>query len=350
MTPEKAAEAAETALIFHAALTMLGFKTLANAIELWADVNTGDVSSSSARWITRALNLVGIRRRQARRIAVTFYRLTRALQTGYTVHDPLATSEQRPIRVSLHDLRADFYDTVEELTPEIYGDQPQNIPGAHAATEEDFDEVPDPGPVPPDEEIEVESLDGDPDWDALDDEADSATRLDLTYLGPINLAGKLEKVDDNDPAVDVDQVRGEAHEDAGNRQAASAERNAVNGGRQAIQAMAAKDHRVVAYARVSRTGTPCAWCAMLISRGAVYKTRQSAERGEDGDGYHDNCHCYAEPIFSVEHYDRDPRFDLNREYSELWARAMGEDDSDDEALTVWRRFWRNHQEQQAQAA
>ena len=80
--------------------------------------------------------------------------------------------------------------------------------------------------------------------------------------------------------------------------------------------------RIVGYRRVS-DGNPCAFCAMLLSRGAVYKDSSTAElvgfsgriRGtqEAGDAFHDHCHCGSEPVYS--HDNGPPRF-----YAE-WQQA-----------------------------
>lgn len=82
---------------------------------------------------------------------------------------------------------------------------------------------------------------------------------------------------------------------------------------------------------------------MLISRGPVYRSEQSATlKGgaatyEDGDKYHDNCNCYAMPIFSREEFSRSSLFALNREYGDAWPRVT-RGLSGKAAVSAWRRY------------
>lgn len=69
---------------------------------------------------------------------------------------------------------------------------------------------------------------------------------------------------------------------------------------EAIQA----DKRCRGWARQARPDA-CAFCAMLSTRGAVYKSKESASltsgtRGSRPAGlkYHDNCHCLPVPLFA----------------------------------------------------
>src|SRR5690606_1703614 len=166
-------------------------------------------------------------------------------------------------------------------------------------------------------------------------------RTVLEALGLKNLERKLDEIDDKLSSSELDARREEARLKVARRQAAAVDRLVQNGARGDLWVTAEKDREVLAYARVSRTGTPCGWCAMLISRGPVYKTAGAATFGLDGEGdrYHDNCHCYAEPVFSLEQYEQDSRFDLNREYSRLWPRVTS-GLSGKAALSAWRKYFR----------
>jgi len=76
---------------------------------------------------------------------------------------------------------------------------------------------------------------------------------------------------------------------------------ALSGGRDTMFNLVTRDDQCLGWARAGRL-RPCAFCAMLISRGPVYKTRESAlwRRGQEGDRYHDNCYCEPEPVYSVD--------------------------------------------------
>lgn len=62
----------------------------------------------------------------------------------------------------------------------------------------------------------------------------------------------------------------------------------------------AKDKsRPVAWARALTGAENCAFCVMLASRGAVYKSKGTASRREfDNRKYHDNCDCVAVPVYT----------------------------------------------------
>lgn len=68
--------------------------------------------------------------------------------------------------------------------------------------------------------------------------------------------------------------------------------HATNGGRETIVASTEADPRAIGWARAA-SGDPCAFCAMLASRGPVY-------HDEDTGGFeaHPGCNCTAEPTFN----------------------------------------------------
>ena len=72
-----------------------------------------------------------------------------------------------------------------------------------------------------------------------------------------------------------------------------ARRQAMMGGRLTIAATAGRDRRAVGWRRVT-DGNPCAFCAMLASRGPRYRDAAAA----DGIQYHSHCGCTAEPAYS----------------------------------------------------
>lgn len=65
------------------------------------------------------------------------------------------------------------------------------------------------------------------------------------------------------------------------------------------------DRAAKGWARVAEPGA-CAFCAMLATRGAVYKSADTAGADQNarftGEGefkYHDNCRCHVEPVFNA---------------------------------------------------
>ncbi|MFA5636396.1 MAG: hypothetical protein WC977_10910 [Anaerovoracaceae bacterium] len=107
-------------------------------------------------------------------------------------------------------------------------------------------------------------------------------RVGLISHGPFVLAKQLKM----GKLWEIAQQRARA--DA----SAEAIRLAAEGGRQQILESIKKDSGSLGWARVVG-GKPCAFCAMLASRGPAYKGRSSATFQA-----HPSCGCTAEPVFS----------------------------------------------------
>ncbi|MFI5863555.1 hypothetical protein [Streptomyces sp. NPDC051546] len=344
------AEAERAAIAFQVALTQIGAGTIADAMTLWEDVPVTSRASTATSWLRRAITMVMSRRRMSRDLARAYYRLARALRTGTTVADPY---HPEPTYITLDVLRREFADLAgaTESPQEGRTGEPESStpsPSSEAATSE-------PGEASEDSEDEeldrilVEELEGLREAEEqIEREAERELRTALEALGPNNLQEKVDRIDGTRSADEVDNLREEAHRQAGARQAAAAERIAMNGGRSTVWNHMRCDQRALGYIRLSRSGTPCGWCAMLISRGPVYRSSRSAEYA-DGDKYHDNCHCYAEPVFSREQYASSSTYELNRRYEELWPKVT-RGLTGKAAVSAWRRFVRQEQKAAAQEA
>lgn len=70
-------------------------------------------------------------------------------------------------------------------------------------------------------------------------------------------------------------------------------RHIVDAGRQTVIAAVHADPEAVGWARVT-DGNPCYFCLTLASRGAVYKTEQTADFQA-----HDHCACVAMPVYKA---------------------------------------------------
>lgn len=119
----------------------------------------------------------------------------------------------------------------------------------------------------------------------------------------------------------------------------TASRIALDGGRTTVEKTVKRDPAAVGWYRIT-DGAPCAFCALVASRGIVYKDEMTAGRTADrkfiGDGefkYHNDCGCSAAPAFS-----------RNQELpamSKLAAQIYEERGSGD-ALNAFRRAWEAH--------
>ena len=88
---------------------------------------------------------------------------------------------------------------------------------------------------------------------------------------------------------------------------------------------------------------------MLMSRGPVYASADSAYKGSSDDGkYHKGCHCIAVKVYSRAQYNSD-RFDLNREYQALWP-VVTKGLHGDDAVSAWRKYVRNKDKQSIQTS
>jgi hypothetical protein len=90
-------------------------------------------------------------------------------------------------------------------------------------------------------------------------------------------------------------------------------RHVLDGGRGSIMRSVASDERALSWGRVT-SGSPCAFCALLASRGPVYHTESTADFKAHG-----HCSCTVEPGY--EGADWPGR---SREFKSLYNQAVRE--------------------------
>lgn len=137
-------------------------------------------------------------------------------------------------------------------------------------------------------------------------------------------------------ALAAGQTAEQARRAALTRVSGAVTRHVLNGGRQTIIDSVAADKQAHGWARIT-DGQPCAFCAMLAGRGAVYKTEQTADFEA-----HDHCGCQAIPLFNGS-----PLPPLNRKLRDLYnqaqreAEAAGELDrgTSNDRLNAFRRLY-----------
>lgn len=150
----------------------------------------------------------------------------------------------------------------------------------------------------------------------------------LTSLQVTGLAGLFRRIGQGvDPREAISAATKEVQGAAG--------RHALNGGRSALKrSILASD---LGYYRVTRSGC-CSFCAMLASRGAVYREDSFAATDPrfEGDGdakVHDHCHC---TLAVVRRGDSPP--DFVQEMDRLWKETGGKLSGPD-ALNAFRRAY-----------
>jgi hypothetical protein len=128
----------------------------------------------------------------------------------------------------------------------------------------------------------------------------------LLYTGPITLRQQLALGNSLVTALNITR----------RATAGAIFRHTANAGRGTIYNTAQRDRRALGYARVT-DGKPCYFCAMLASRGAVYKSAESAGARGSAHRYHDGCGCTVQPIYSPD--DSVPG--NGDKYADLWTES-----------------------------
>lgn len=126
-------------------------------------------------------------------------------------------------------------------------------------------------------------------------------RKSLIITGPGRLQGRVRAGDLPEIATRKAQVA----------VARAAQRQALDGGRERVLRAVESDRTAFGWARAT-SGSCCYFCAMLASRGAVYKSERTA-----GFDPHDGCNCEPEPIYRR----AQPLPPATQGFAEQWADA-----------------------------
>lgn len=115
----------------------------------------------------------------------------------------------------------------------------------------------------------------------------------------------------------------------------------LEGGREVIRDAVLADEEAIGWARITDPD-PCAFCAMLASRGAVYHSRATAGAAANkkfvGDGmfkFHNHDACIAKPIFDQD----DPALEVADDLYERWLRATQGASGQKKMLKAWTEYW-----------
>lgn len=103
----------------------------------------------------------------------------------------------------------------------------------------------------------------------------------LLVTGPISIKNNLRA------GASIEQARNAAL----TQTVRSAQRHVINGGRETILSSVKRDSAAFGWARLT-DGKPCAFCALLASRGPAYKSETTAKFKS-----HDGCGCTPVPVF-----------------------------------------------------
>lgn len=334
------AEAGKAAATTQVAITYLASVAYLELLKLWAEVvGTGTQGAANASsFVRKASKVLTLRRRQAAQITVANLRLQSALRTDEVIRLPSFDGTDFVESPSLGTVREDFVSSIERYAPEALKPEPK-MPELPRATPRPN------GPV----RIEYEPYAPDPalaaskrlkerrqrqlelDLEQLEASIEKATEKALQDLAVSNL--KRASQDESEEVKEVALREAGKVGWAGTRLLSD----------RVTATTAQRDSRVIGYIRVhySFDGEgPCSFCAMMLSRMAVYKSKDSAG-GNIGSlsQYHPNCRCQGEAIYDEKELSA-PRYEANRFYKKLWEDEISgsEIDVEDSAERKWRRL------------
>ena len=375
----------------RAAQARLGIAGAYLAMSEWDAVNTLNVGATGASWIQRSLRMIFAIRRKSTRLAVAYIRLARAIETGYTLEHP-AFSEGKTI--AMGELRQQFKDLLDEIATldtdasetsdedEQWLESELRRAGADPHPREDrivFSDVTiddqvndwlDTAEHNNGEKVTVEDFDWGRDMTREDVNAAFQKALDDDVVAAYQKRTKAIWQDEELTGREAQAKVDKAFSTAGSTGGGRVDRYGISGGREVIDHVIAMDKRVMAWARGTRPNC-CAFCALLASRGWVYKkdagtlsqnedgtyyqgTRKRTTRAgnkasadsfdaNDIRRYHDNCHC-----FLIVRYVDNPMLPAQ---SAQWAKDYKENvakkgirygNGTNNALNAWRK-WLNQE-------
>jgi hypothetical protein len=217
---------------------------LAQFVQLWPSLSWPDLDATAPAWVRASMALIrSFRQRSARRSERYFqdFRIVEA-----------------PVRARLHPSSAVEYVHAPDIPDDLVIDVLRDVRNA--------------------ERQSAEAVRPRIDWAGFD----RAAERSLLVTGP----GELKR----------QAGMGRAERQARDRglvvASGSASRHVLNGGRETALTLIHADDTVLGWARVTDSD-PCAFCALLASRGPVYRSPKRASFPA-----HDGCCCTAEAVYS----------------------------------------------------
>lgn len=340
--------------LHQAAQARLGFAAAFIALAEWQSVSALNGNGSSD-WISKSLLVILAIRKMSRRLAVTHYQLVRALEIGRTLGAPEG-SPASTNATTLGDLRSNFRNAAIDIaalpSPRTRSDDPDIRWFEEALASIPPDKVP--------HAIRLDDVQVDPliqnylnkegrddavnvavdryDWpqDLTLEEVDKAYRDLLRKQAIQDTADKVKNLRSNPDISPDEAITGieDAHSIGGSIGSGTVDFAGIDAGRDAVINAIKSDRLVLAVAR--GTGPdPCAFCAMLASRGFVFRSNATAGVSDDEvvKKYHVHCHCF--PIYRWLKISELPP--LSQYFKELWPIVTAGHSGND-ARKAWRRW------------
>jgi hypothetical protein len=323
------------------------------ALAEWQSVSALSPQDTADSWLTNSILVIVAIRKLSRKLAVSHYQLIRALETGRTLGVPEGSSDED---VTLGELRSNFRNNAIDVaslpSPRTRSDDPDIrwfeeklasvnpdlVPGTVRLEDAEVDpliqELLDKEGSNDSVEIKVDKFDWPEDLTA--EEVSDVYRDQLRKRIVTPLAGKARALRSSQELTPDQVIRQleESFSTSGSTGSGTVESAGLDAGRAAVTTAIRSDRLVLAVAR-GTSSDPCAFCAMLASRGFVYKNNQTAGVGEEDviKKYHVHCRCF--PIYRWLKESELP--ELNAYFKKMWPIVtdgfFGVD-----ALNAWRRW------------
>lgn len=343
--------------LHQAAQARLGIAAAFLSLAEWQAVSATNATGTATLWLEHSLRAITAVSKLSLALAIAYYRLARALETGSTLGVPEGSSTDSTL--TLGDLRKDFRDLAIDVAalpeprsrsedPDIrwfednlrrHSDQEANLNQSIRLGDAEVDpliqNLLDVEGSDDSKTITVEEFEW-PESPTLD-EIDDAYRDLLRKQGPEKVADKVKDLREDEDTVAselLDQLE-EAHSVGGSIASGTTDAAGLKAGRDAISGAIRQDRKIIAVAR-GTSGDPCAFCAMLASRGFKYRSEASArawEGIEEIEKVHINCHCF--PIVRFIRESELP--ELNRYFQAKWKTETAGFAGND-ALNAFRRW------------
>lgn len=301
-----AAASRQLAEVHRVAQEKLGLAAGLVAFTAFEEVNVLTPTTQAA-WYARIVSVTIAMRRISRRLAARYYNLARAIETRTTFPDIDGVHKEGTVPMSLlyQEMTEVLNEVINITTPDVADPTPDVIDSEIGMSREDrLDEIdqiiedvftdllPEEDSSDWLDEAEIE------DWDWGVDESDDKEFLAELEDAIQSEAEKLAEAANDLMTEDGDKVSERVREVLDKHAdivAGTADQGVMVQGRNVEEDVRLHDKRVKAYYRVTGSN-PCAFCAMLASRGAVYYSKASAG-GTPETAYHLNCHCRAIAIW-----------------------------------------------------
>lgn len=361
--PRDEDEAARTlADIYRLAQERIALQAALVTLSEWRHVAPGALEQGP--WLVRlARKLLGLQNR-SQRLSRRYYNAARAIQGGQALRNPYGNDY--PSLVPLTRLLDDFGDVVDEVNSDATRresrsqrrSRQQGDSARQDKLESRSDRVSDTLERALDklERNHKDTLDVSVEWDPQRDwedarrEADQAQReiqeaLDREIRDLRNQLQQIEREDDAREAqerrsrAEIRKAMDKAARNAAYKAANKASRLATEPGQEQLNDQMERDDLAVRYQRITGPN-PCAFCALLASRGPIYKDEKSASFKP-----HDNCGCSAIPVFSDtpvasprDQFFQDNYGTAQQQADKTRKRAPNKGGTSNDGLNNWRRW------------